>query len=43
METRGYGSGPRTYLKEPGMGVQDYLAVFLVAALLLRLQGPGGN
>ncbi|MEG6511098.1 energy-coupling factor transporter transmembrane component T family protein [Desulforamulus ruminis] len=46
METRGYGSGVRTYLKEPSIERVDWLVMFLIAvmivgAILFRLQGFG--
>lgn len=46
METRGYGGGARTYLRESGMTPADYclaalLAVFLAAAVAARIAGYG--
>ncbi len=46
METRGYGSGSRTYLKEPSLGRPDFFALFLISitivlAVLLRIKGFG--
>ncbi|MFZ5647941.1 MAG: energy-coupling factor transporter transmembrane component T family protein [Bacillota bacterium] len=46
METRGYGGGARTYLRESRMGTADYcltalLAVFLTAAVTARIAGYG--
>lgn len=46
METRGYGGGPRTYLREPRMGNSDYcmiilLFLFFVLVVSLRWVGYG--
>lgn len=46
METRGYGSGSRTYYKEPALTKLDMLVVLLILALImlalfLRIQGYG--
>lgn len=46
METRGYGGGPRTYLREPRMGNSDYcmiilLFLFFVLVVSLRWAGYG--
>lgn len=46
METRGYGSGSRTYYKEPVISKVDKLVMVLIAilvglALVLRVQGLG--
>ncbi|SHF01740.1 energy-coupling factor transporter transmembrane component T family protein [Desulforamulus putei] len=46
METRGYGSGIRTYYKEPAITKLDMMVIlstliFIVLALFLRMQGYG--
>lgn len=46
METRGYGSGPRTYLREPKMHMLDYvlmvvMVLLFVAMAAARMSGHG--
>jgi energy-coupling factor transport system permease protein len=46
METRGFGGGPRTYLRDPGLGAVDYclialLALALTLAIIARISGYG--